>query len=209
MNKNLKIALIVIMALILIITIIVFLVIFFTAERKDETNVNVGTNTVVNTNTTTNQATNTSSTGANINSTVTNANTNSAPAGGSNMESFLQPIASNFAERFGSYSNHGNFENITKLEIYMSTSMKKWAEKYVAEQQANNNAGAEYYGITTKTLNVTTDSLDEDAGTAQFTVSTQRNESKAGEATTIMYKDIKIEFILESGEWKVNEATWL
>ncbi|MBU0613495.1 hypothetical protein KKB10_05820 [Patescibacteria group bacterium] len=204
MNKNLKIALIVIMALILVITVVVFLVVFFSAERKDETNINGETNvnTVIDTNATTNQAVDT-------NSATINTNTNSTSAGSTNVEPFLQPIARNFAERFGSYSNHSDYENITKLEVYMSNSMKNWARKYVAEQQANDSIDADYYGITTKALSVATDSINEDGGTAQFTVSTQRNETKGDEEAKIIYRDIVIKFILESGEWKVNEAMWL
>ena len=207
MNKNLKIALLVAVVLIIITTIVVFLVIFFTAERKDEANSN--TNVVINTNTTTNQNVNTNSSETNTNSTTSNVNTNFTPTGSTGAETFLKPIARNFTERYGSYSNHGDYENITKLEVYMSTTMKKWAEKYVAEEKANSNPDDEYYGITTKALSVTVDSMDEENGTAQFAVSTQRNEAKASEEANIIYQDMKIEFVMESNDWKVNNATWL
>ena len=52
----------------------------------------------------------------------------------------------------------------------------------------------------------TTDSVGEE--TAQFTISTQRNESRADEDTKIIYQDIIIKFILENDDWKVDEAIW-
>ena len=173
MNKSLKIALAVFMALVLIITIVVFLIIFFTSEKKVDINING----VVDINT--NQSANVNSEETNVNSEATNTNSRPIIDVDSDAEPFLQQIAKNFAERFGSYSTHSDYENITKLEIYMSTSLKSWAENYVSEQVVNTGTDVEYYGVTTKVISITTDSVGEE--TAQFTISTQRNESKADE----------------------------
>ncbi|MFA6391735.1 MAG: hypothetical protein WCW66_03200 [Patescibacteria group bacterium] len=209
MNKKLKIAFIIMMAMVVIITIVV-VIIFYTSDRTDVTNTNAGTNTntAINSNVNTNQAVNVNSVVTNTNTTVTNTNSTSTAGGTANVEALLQPIARNFAERFGSYSSFSNYENITKLEGYMTASMKNWAERFVAEQRANSSADDKYFGITTKALNVTTDSINEADEKAQFTVTTQRNQTNEGEEAKVIYQDIIIKFIKEGIEWKVIEANW-
>jgi cytoskeletal protein RodZ len=206
MNKSLKIALIVVISIILITTIVIFAVVYFTQDRKDQSN----TNSVMNVNSSdnTNQSANTNTAGSNTNA---NSNTNASPTSDVNAstETMLKPIAKNFTERFGSYSSDSNFENITKLEIYMSASLKKWAEKYVEEQRESMSSDDPYFGITTKALSITVDSVNEESGKAEFTVSTQRNQVKEGEETEVIYQNIKLKFITEDGGWKVNEANWL
>ena len=208
MNKKLKIALIVAMAIILVATVVIFAVVYFTQERKGETNTNSVTNINTTTNSNTNQSVNTNSDNTNINSASVNTNSPTSDVNAS-VETLLKPIARNFAERFGSYSSDSNFENITKLEIYMSASLKKWAENYVADQQAKTSVDDPYYGVTTRALSLTTDLIDEKGGKAEFTVSTQRNQTKLNEESEIIYQNIKLKFILENDEWKVNEANWL
>ncbi|MFA6272358.1 MAG: hypothetical protein WC693_04640 [Patescibacteria group bacterium] len=209
MNKKLKLVLIVLMSLIIVATIVIFAVVYFTKERIDGTNTNSATNinATTNSNANTNQAVNTNG-NANSNSAPSNTNSPTSDVNAS-VETLLKPIARNFAERFGSYSSDSNFENITKLGIYMSTSLKKWAENYVAEQQAKTSPDDAYYGVTTRALSITTDLINEDAGKAEFTVSTQRNQTKLNEDSEIIYQNIKLKFILENNEWKVNEADWL
>src|SRR6056297_1177249 len=62
----------------------------------------------------------------------------------------LGKMASSFAERFGSYSNHSNYSNILDLQIFMTRKMKNWAEKSIEESK--NEYSDIYYGITTKAI---------------------------------------------------------
>ncbi|PIY96822.1 MAG: hypothetical protein COY66_02750 [Candidatus Kerfeldbacteria bacterium CG_4_10_14_0_8_um_filter_42_10] len=207
MNKNLKVVFIVVAALTVILTIVALVVAFLTADKKgtnQNTNVTI-TNEGQTTNITPGNTSITNTNGGNTNTSVTNTN-DAEPT--TTVEASLKTTASNFTERFGSYSNDSNFENITKLAIYMSESMQEWADNYVEEQQADNQPDAAYYGITTKVLSTKTVSLDENKGTAEFTVSTQRRETSGNQDAKVFYQDLSIKFIKESGSWKVNEANW-
>ncbi|PIS42231.1 MAG: hypothetical protein COT24_04615 [Candidatus Kerfeldbacteria bacterium CG08_land_8_20_14_0_20_40_16] len=207
MNKNLKIVFIIVAALTVILTIVALVVAFLTADKKGS---NQNTNVTI---TNEGQATNATSNNTNAGNTG-NENTNTSPTNtagtepATTLESSLKTTASNFTERFGSYSNDSDYENISKLMIYMSESMQKWADHYIKEQQAASLPDAEYYGITTKALSTKTISLDEDKGTAEFTVSTQRRETAGSQEAKVFYQDVTIKFIKESGSWKVNEALW-
>lgn len=210
MNKTLKTILIIIILIIVISTLGTLGYAFLKGERKGAENTNTVTNvSSVNTNQKTNSATaNSNSTSANNN--VNSGNINTAiPTGSTNLEDSLKTTASNFAELFGSYSNQSNFENISRTLFYMSEKMQAWANQYVAEQQALQSENDPYYGISTKTLSTTTVALNEETGKAEFTVTTQRNETGASVNTAnVFYQDLSIKFIKENGSWKVDEARW-
>lgn len=121
----------------------------------------------------------------------------------------LAKIASSFAERFGSYSNHSNFGNIRDLKIFMTKNMQAWADNFIAEQSKDSYASA-YYGITTKSISTEVGSFDQSSGTASILVKTQRRESKDTISNSVtIYQDIIINFIKENGSWKVDSANWL
>lgn len=112
------------------------------------------------------------------------------------------------AERFGSYSNDSDYENFQDLEIFMTEKMKEWARRYIEELRksfGNDN----FYGVSTKSLKVTTKSLEEQLGVAEFKVSTQRQESREGlDEDRVYYQDIEIKLIKSGEEWMVDGAYW-
>ncbi|MFA5106744.1 MAG: hypothetical protein WC497_00260 [Patescibacteria group bacterium] len=174
------------------------------------TNTNIpANNAVVNT---TNENTNASNLNANANTNIVNTNTvpsNTNTNTGSTPEANLKAVARSFAERFGTYSNHSDFENIEHLIPYMSERMKKWAQKYLDEQRDKTVDQSVYYGMITRTMSVKQISYDSDNGTAEFLVTTQRNESTGTSSNArIFYQDLQIKFIKEQSVWKVNEAWW-
>jgi len=123
-------------------------------------------------------------------------------------QSELSRIATSFAERYGSYSNQSNFENVTSLQVYMTDSMKKWSNQFVKSNQQNALASAIYYGITTKAISTKLDSFTDQE--ADFTITTQRKEATGTtDNAKIYYQDISIKFAKEQNLWKVEEAKWL
>ena len=99
-----------------------------------------------------------------------------------------------------------DFYNITDLKIFMTESMKTWADSYVTqltEQYKNNGT---FYGITTHSLLFKVNSFDDQKGEAKITVSTQRDEQNGAEAYN---QDIYLGFLKVNGEWLVNEAYWI
>lgn len=125
-----------------------------------------------------------------------------------NLEDNLKKIAINFTERYGSFSNQNQFQNIIDLESLMSEKMKTASEKLMAETKLQNTSV--YSGTTTKAISAKLASLDEKAGVAEVIVSTQRfvATNSTANITKVYYQDMAIKFILIDKEWLVDGAIW-
>jgi hypothetical protein len=155
----------------------------------------------------------------------TNTNVNAAPAVGLNVnvpaipsppvtdeeksKTDLARLASAFVERFGSYSNQSDFENITDLEVFMTERMQTWARDFIEKSRAEKPDTSIYWGVTTRALKTEILNFDESLGKTEILVSTQRREA-VGTTTNakVYYQDISLKFAKEGGAWKVDEATW-
>jgi hypothetical protein len=119
-------------------------------------------------------------------------------------QGFLLKTAAAFAERFGSYSNQSNYENLLDLKMLMTEKMSQWADTLIAK---GSDSQLIYYGITTRALNTELKTITEDQ--AEVLVATQRQEAMASEENNkVYYKDILIKFAKEDGLWKVDGAYW-
>lgn len=124
-------------------------------------------------------------------------------------EADLVKTAEAFAERFGSYSNYSNYSNFSDLQIFMTSSMKTWADEYVASLRAAAKEGEAYHGITSTAITGKASAYDEKAGTAQIAITTARRESITGSTETSAYnQDIAISLKKVNGEWLVDKAVW-
>ena len=112
-----------------------------------------------------------------------------------------------FATRLGSFSNQSDYGNITDLKIFMTDSMKDWADKYVAELKAQEYTG-EYYGITTHPLTTKVLSYDENDGKAKIEVVTERQENKGDTISTSYQQKMILDLIKKNNEWLVDNAVW-
>lgn len=117
-------------------------------------------------------------------------------------------VASNFAERFGSYSNHANFKNLSDLEIMMTSRMKAWAEDYLAQQKKASGEIETYYGITTKAAS--TEVKEFDNNTATILVHTRRQEASetTSNITKVYNQDVTVKLVKDGEDWKVDSANW-
>lgn len=114
-------------------------------------------------------------------------------------------VAKIFTERFGSFSNEANFQNVRDVLPLMTNSFRAATEKSLATKTAPTG----FYGITTRVITVSVVSQDETKGTAKIDLSTQRvEENGSAQKTTTKYQDIELTFLKESGVWKVDSATW-
>ncbi|HKK54484.1 MAG TPA: hypothetical protein VJ926_03115 [Patescibacteria group bacterium] len=116
----------------------------------------------------------------------------------------LKQMAFAISERFGSYSNEGNFGNINDLKIYMTDSMKLWADNYIEEQSEKEYIG-NYYGITTTALVGEVTEFNDDS--ASVIVTTKRKEVK-DQQENVYNQDIIINFNKVGDEYKVDDAYW-
>ena len=129
------------------------------------------------------------------------------PPSAENLATNLKSTAASFAERFGSYSNQGNFNNINDLRGVMTLKMNAWADNYIAIQKSTVDEG--YYGVTTIAVSSKIIILSEELGQADIMVSTQRQENKGSTVNPrVTYQDIEIELVNTGSGWKVDSAEW-
>lgn len=121
----------------------------------------------------------------------------------------LAKIAMSFSERLGSYSNQSNYGNFLDLKIFMTDSLKSWADNYVATLKEQTKGQTSYYGISTKAITSEVKSFDNTSGTAEIVVTTERRESteKIGGGEAYLQK-VDIGFLKVNGEWLVDKAYW-
>ncbi|MBU4481961.1 hypothetical protein L6278_01880 [Candidatus Parcubacteria bacterium] len=124
------------------------------------------------------------------------------------LQAQLTKIASAFTERFGSYSNQSNYENLKDLLLFMTPTFKRWTEDKIASADVTNKP-AIYYGITTKVLKTDLIDFSQADGIAVFVISTQRNEVVgSSENSKALYQNMNLQMVETNGVWKVSQATW-
>lgn len=110
-----------------------------------------------------------------------------------------------FVERYGSYSNEANFQNIRDLIPLMT---EKFAAATTADL-ATKKAPTGFFGVTTRVITVDVVSQDEKQGTAVINLSTQRvEENGSAQNAQTKYQDVELTFATESGVWKVDSVKW-
>ena len=117
-----------------------------------------------------------------------------------------QIAARMFLERYGSYSNQSNFENLEDLYPFMTARLRAAEEARVLKMRAALPAGAEYAGVSTKVVSVTL--LRADSISAQVRAQTQRREQSANGQRTF-YQAAELTLLKAGEAWKVDGVEWL
>jgi hypothetical protein len=120
----------------------------------------------------------------------------------------IAKLASSFAERLGSFSNQSNYSNFDDLSIFMTASMRTWADSYVLKTRAENPYNGSYYGITTKAVGTEIKSFDEEKAVAEIIVGTQRREVKIDGGENNFTQNLRLSFVKQNGRWLVDGAYW-
>ena len=121
-------------------------------------------------------------------------------------ESNIETVARNFTERYGSWSNHNKKDNFKSAEIYMTVNMKQILNDFIVNTEELSDDYTEYYGISTKVLNIEVLDLIE-GESASLNISTQRREIR-GDLENIIYKNLRLNLIKKDNDWLVNDAEW-
>lgn len=120
--------------------------------------------------------------------------------------SSMTTTAKLFVERYGSYSNEANFQNIRDVIPLMSAEFAAATTADLATKTPPNG----FYGVTTRVITVKVVSQSEADGTADVVLSTQRTEENgSAQNTKTKYQDVELTFVSESGVWKVDSVKWL
>lgn len=120
----------------------------------------------------------------------------------------LTVTAGQFAERFGTYSNQADFQNLIDLFPLMTVRFRDATERTIAQARTAGTAPEEYVGVVTRTVTAKLPSLDDRAGRVTATVTAQRATQTGSDVPTTRYQTLTIEFRLTGGVWLVDSATW-
>lgn len=156
---------------------------------------------------------NTSGGSTTLTNSTTGGTTNSTTGGGSDgpqtdEEQEINALSKSFIERFGTFSNQNDFENINNLKPYMTNNMIRYADQLIKDIEKQDTDKSSYYGITTKALSVSI--VKNESGKAQVKITTQRKESSEEKAEMkVYYQDAEMVLKVEEGTWKVDSLKWL
>ncbi|MFA6428630.1 MAG: hypothetical protein WCW02_03780 [Candidatus Buchananbacteria bacterium] len=145
----------------------------------------------------------------NLNS-ATNSNNQASPGPAKKMSETelatvsVTRLASDFAERFGSYSNQNNFSNLQELKLVAT---KSWQDYLNTQIKTLAKTSAQIYsGVTTKALSSQVKNITSDS--ASVLVNTQRQQASANGPDKIYYQAIVVRLLKVGSQWLVDEAKW-
>ena len=118
----------------------------------------------------------------------------------------LEALARTFTERFGSFSNQNNYQNLSDIYVLETPDVQKWSATYLGKLRSENPPSGPYYGITTRVLNPEVKILDAD--NAEAVVSTQREETGADGTSKIYYQNLELKFKRLNQQWLVDWVKW-
>lgn len=119
----------------------------------------------------------------------------------------LAQFVSSFVEKFGSFSNQNNYQNLQELQSSMTPRMWSWVEDNLIT--GGESASGVYSGQTTKALSTKEVNYNEATGEAEFLVKCQRQETGDNlSIPRVYYQDIFIKLEMSGEEWLVEGAYW-
>lgn len=211
MNKTLKIILIIAVGLAFLGS-VGFLGYALLFGEKVNKNDNANVNGQANTNAKpVNNNTNTSISNGNTNTVVID-NTNSAGNPSETTEEAvrqaLESTSTIFAERYGSFSNENDFENITSLYGYMTNAMKNREEAEISK--ASSADQGEFYGVSTSVVTLDVEEIDVNKGTAKVSAYCQRSEEKGDQPPVqrVFHQTLTFNYKVQDSDWLVDSVGW-
>ncbi len=115
-------------------------------------------------------------------------------------------IARVFVERFGSFSNHGDYENVDAVMDIATSSLQSRLEDLA--EDASGDGNAVYYGVSTYVISITQIEVSDTQEVLE--VLTQREESiESPENTSVKYQTIEVTLVKEGEEWLVDDFEWV
>jgi hypothetical protein len=121
------------------------------------------------------------------------------------VEQGLYNVARNFAERYGTFSTDSSFANLAEVKLFSSARLSRQIDEMIAAGQQT----GEFYGITSKVLNVKVKEANEETGSGQSIVFLQRQETKANDQPRVFYQQLGLLMIKSGNNWLVDAAEWL
>ncbi|KKU13020.1 MAG: hypothetical protein UX17_C0030G0020 [Parcubacteria group bacterium GW2011_GWC2_45_7] len=131
-----------------------------------------------------------------------------AEVGAEVAQASLEAFARSFIERYGSYSNQSNYDNLEDLYPFMTKNLQQSTQDFVQSERAKMRTQTPaYFGITTRVLSSMVSLLNDDR--AGLVIKTQRRESGSDpNASRLYYQDVELKLVMVGEQWKVDVAEW-
>lgn len=145
---------------------------------------------------------------SNNNQPIINVNTNLPPPATDSKsiaEARAKRFAMFFAEKFGTFSSQGNFENLTELYDSMTSKMRSWAQAQVKSQWRLEDP---YSGVTTRALNAQITSGKITDNQIEITVNTQKENRTSETSSSTSYEALRLVLVKSGDGWLVDAAFW-
>jgi len=121
----------------------------------------------------------------------------------------LSRFVTAFVERYGSYSNQSDYENLEDLMQFMTNNLKTKTQQFVHDMRYQNKDNSVYYGITTKVLKAEIKEFEPALNKSIFNVSTQKHEMFGVSVNAkIFYQSAQVELEKVGSVWQVNNLIW-
>ncbi len=119
----------------------------------------------------------------------------------------LKAVAKNFTERYGTWSTDNKLNNFDSARMYASSKMKKAINDFIVNNEKLSAQNSDYYGITSKALDVKIISFDDNS--ASLVVTVQKTETTGKELNKkTSYGSLNLGLIKSSSDWLVDSAEW-
>lgn len=174
---------------------------YYPSDVLNENIVTLNANAAIQTNT---PLQNTNAVVVNTNTPV--VNTNIIPSAPISDEARVTALAKSFTERYGSFSNQNENENLVRLLVYMTAKLQAKTQEFITAQQVKNENTDVYYGVTTDAVSTRFEEFTSEK--AIVFVSTRRRASKEGEAAVVSSQAGRIVLVKINGEWFVDKFDW-
>ena len=115
-------------------------------------------------------------------------------------------LAELFAERYGSFSNQGSYQNLRDLLPVMTDRLQ--ASTRVTLASATTTPSTVYTGTTSLKLKTEVREYDENAGTATIAVTLKQDKLGVGTTAVTSYRSLKMTLKKIGQDWKVDTAEW-
>lgn len=117
-------------------------------------------------------------------------------------------VAELFSERYGSYSNQGNYQNLKDLLPIMTDALRSQTEAFL-KSVADAPPAESYEGYTAKRVSSKEISYSDSSGTAIYEMTLQQQKLTSTGEPEISYPVLRIEMISVSDAWKIAKADWV
>jgi len=123
----------------------------------------------------------------------------------STQEVSVETLTMTFTERYGSYSNEAEFQNLLDLEPLVTSRFMAEINTLIATTTVEDY----YRAVTTRVISMNIIELDDAGGTATVNVTTQREEAIGSPLNSeVRYQTLVLDLVKQGGVWLVDDATW-